>query len=261
MSTIWKQFKSNGIPGELVDKLEVAFVTLKENFYLGKHKPSELEGGHLAEIVMRILQWATGGLTNGRPYTPLGTPLPKFDQEVRRLESTSGAFAKSLRVHIPRVLLAMFDVRNGRGVGHPGGDVDPNIADSTLVAASADWVLAELVRLYHGVTLQQAQTIVDGLVERRVPIVEMFGDFPKVLRVDLSNPTKALIILYVRGTGGASAKELGNWLKVAEKEGRRILKRHDESALVHFDEEADRGFITRAGVIAIENRIDLTKTL
>jgi len=252
-TTIWEQFKNNGMPSELVDKLEEAYTRLKENFFLGKHRPSELEAGHLAELVLRILQWATGGI-GGQPYTSLGVQLPNFEQEVRRLGGQPTSYSKSIRIHIPRVLLSLYDIRNGRGVGHPSGEVDPNLADATFVATGADWIIAELLRIYHGISLNEAQAIVDGLVQRRVPVVQMFGDFPKILRADLKNPSRVLLILYLRGETGATSAELGRWLKIEPKEARRILRRHDSAALVHFVEEDDRGFITRLGIAEAEKR-------
>lgn len=261
MTDIWQQFKDRGLPEELVLKLRNSYVALKENFYLGKHKPSELEGGHFAEVVLRILQWATGGVPSGTSYTPLGKSLPRFDQEVKRLESGDSSTSKSLRVHIPRALLSLYDVRNGRGVGHPSGDVDPNLADATYVAMGADWVLAELIRIYHGLPLDQAQALVDGIVERQVPLVQMFGDFPKVLRRDLKNPAKALVILYVRGERGASCAELATWLRIESKEARRILRRHDEATWVHFDVDDDRGVLTRSGIVEVEQKIGLALSL
>lgn len=260
MSTIWDQFKAKGIPAELIDKLEDAYRTLKENFFLGKHKPSELEGGHLAELVLRILQWATGGV-GGAPYTPLGTQLPKFEQEVRRISSLSSTYSKSLRVHIPRVLLALYDVRNARGVGHAGGDVDPNLADATLVATGADWVIAELLRIYHGISLAEAQAIVNGLVQRRIPMVQMFGEFPKVLRPNYKNPFRTLLILYVRGDAGATSSQLGEWLKLEPKEARRILRRHDTAALVHYVDAEDRGMITALGISEVEKKAGAEKLI
>lgn len=261
MPSVWEQFKAQGLPPELVDKLETSYTELKEAFYLGKHKPSELEGGHIAELVLRILQWATSGISPAQAYTPLGKQLPKFDQEVKRLEGLPGTYSKTLRVHIPRVLLSMYDIRNSRGVGHPSGDVDPNLSDATFIVTAADWVLAELLRIYHGVPLNEAQTIVHGLVKRRVPVVEMFGDFPKVLLTDLSNPMKALLILYVRGEAGATADHLGTWLRIPSKEARRILRRHDGAALVHYDDGSDTGQITRNGITEVETRVNLARAL
>jgi hypothetical protein len=45
----------------------------------------------------------------------------------RALEGADqNAFPRALRVQIPRVFVALYEIRNNRGVGHVGGDVDPN---------------------------------------------------------------------------------------------------------------------------------------
>src|SRR5258707_12835883 len=72
---------------------------------------------------------------------------------------------RSFQILIPRLLPALFEVRNNRGVGHAGGDVDPNHMDAVFVLSSCNWVMAELVRVFHDVSVAEAQTFVDKLVE------------------------------------------------------------------------------------------------
>lgn len=252
MADLWQELKTSGLPDELVDELREAYTELKEHFFLGKHRPAELEAGRFSEAVFRVLQWATGGLPDGTPYTPLSKTLPRLDQEIERLKNRPSKYDKSLRVRIPRVLRSIYDVRSGRGVAHLSGEVDPNLADATLVSACADWTLAELLRLYHGVPLGEAQALVDGLVKRQVPLVEMFGDFPKVLRADLSNPKKTLLMLYNRGDEGASLVDLSRWLKVTLGAARQTLQRLDARAEVHFDEVKGTAFITKLGIKKVE---------
>lgn len=173
MSNVWQNFRSEGLPRELVDELRKSYEELKENFYAGKHRPQEIEGGRFAEAAIRVCQFETGGL-NGHPYTPLTDQLPPFSKEVDRLRSLPATHHDSLRMRIPRVLHSIYDVRNNRDIAHLTSDVDPNLADSNLVVANADWVLAEFVRLYHDVELDEAQAQVDGIVKRRIPAIEMF---------------------------------------------------------------------------------------
>ena len=64
----------------------------------------------------------------------------------------------AIRLHIPRTLRLVYDIRNKRDVAHLGPDIDPNLQDSTLVVSALDWVLAEFIRLYHaGMTPDNAQ--------------------------------------------------------------------------------------------------------
>ena len=117
----------------------------------------------------------------------------------------------SIRLNIPRAIRVIYDIRNGRDAAHLGaGDVDPNLQDATLVISNIDWVLAEFVRLYHNVKADEAQRIVDGLVVRAVPAVQDFDGFLKVLNPKLKASEYVLLLLYERGTTGATLDELGD---------------------------------------------------
>ena len=72
------------------------------------------------EVLVRVLQNELTGT-----YTPLGTKLGSFDQEclkLERLPHTTGV--EGLRVIMPRGLSFLYTLRNKRGIGHEGGDVD-----------------------------------------------------------------------------------------------------------------------------------------
>ncbi|MBB3083292.1 hypothetical protein [Geodermatophilus sabuli] len=47
------------------------------------------------------------------------------------------------------MMIGLYDIRNNRGVGHAGADVDPNHMDATVVLYQSKWLVAELVRLLH----------------------------------------------------------------------------------------------------------------
>src|SRR5690349_8508101 len=89
----------------------------------------------------------------------------------------------------------------------------PIIQDATLVISNIDWALAELVRLYHDVSADQAQQIVDGLVARAVPAVQDFNGFLKVLKPGLQASPYVLLLLYECGTRGATLAELDTWVR------------------------------------------------
>jgi hypothetical protein len=92
---------------------------------------------------------------------------PNMRDDYRELEKKSKTGKPgdhSMRVRIPRMLPALYDIRNNRGVGHVGGDVDSNLMDATAVYSMASWILAELVRAFHAVKTTDAQAAVDALV-------------------------------------------------------------------------------------------------
>jgi len=89
-------------PDDLVEELLKSYQQIKENYYLGKFKPSELEGGFFVECVRRIIDLELFG-----QYVPIGKNLNRFnDQEMRRYENGSGD--DSYRLHIPKSLKPRF---------------------------------------------------------------------------------------------------------------------------------------------------------
>ena len=117
-----------------------------------------------------------------------------FVSACRSLENKKSS-PRSFQILIPRLLPALFEIRNNRGVGHVGGDVDPNHMDSTAVLSMASWVMAEIVRVFHNVDLSDAQTLVDSLVERRIPLVWQSGNIKRVLDPSMGLKDQILLLI------------------------------------------------------------------
>lgn len=234
-------------PSNLVDEITECYLEQKKNYYLGKMRPNEVEGGRFAEAAFRMLQHAAG-----LPVTPIGVQLDTVAIS-RALENATSA-VDSVRFHIPRTLRVIYDVRNKRDAAHLGDGIDPNLQDSSLVSASLDWVLAEFIRLAQGLPPDRAFALVKAITIRRIPAVEQFGDFLKTLRPSLGPSDRALLLLYHRADAGATAAELSNWLKPKQRSnlGRTLTQlEHDKDYVVQI---GGRYRITRRGIGAIESR-------
>jgi hypothetical protein len=176
-------------PNELCEELIKAYTELKKNFSLGLFKPSELEGGFFVEVTRRIIE-----IELFNKYVPIGKNLNNFnDGEMRRYEQAKGE--ESFRIHIPRVLKSIYNLRNKRGVGHLS-KVSPNLMDSTLIVASCNWVLAEIIRLNSDLPADICQTIIDELVEKDLPLIFENGEVQRVLNPKISMKDQVLILLY-----------------------------------------------------------------
>lgn len=235
----------------LVAELLDAHEELKKNFHLGGLRLSAVEGGRFAEAAFRILEQEVTGT-----FTPLGDPLDT-DRLIRDLATTQrGAHPQSVRLHIPRCLRVIYDVRNQRDAAHLADGIDPNVQDATLVSATADWVLAEFLRLHHSVSADEAQSIVEALSIRTSPAIQMFGDVPKVLVPGLRAGEQILLLLQNQGSTGATRSELEQWIGPASRRNlsRTLNRLVNEAAFAHFD--GDRYFITVTGQIEAD-RIDL----
>lgn len=232
---------------KLVNELLEAYVEAKRNFYLGGLRLSAVEGGRFCEAAFRILEQVTTGA-----FTDLGKQLDVERLRDRLSKLSAGSYSDSIRLHIPRALRVVYDIRSKRDAAHLADNIDPNLQDATLVVSVLDWVLAEFVRSYHTVSADEALRIVDSLVTRRAPVVQDFAGFLKVLNPALKASEYTLVLLYQRGREGATLAELTEWAKPKMKPNlkttldRLVYNR----ALVHFD--GGRYFITESGMREVE---------
>jgi hypothetical protein len=247
-STIQSQLASS-LPSKLVEELLQAHAEAKRNLYLGGLRLTEVEGGRFCEAAFRLLEQITQG-----GFTPLGTQL-NTEKTIQQLEKLpKGSYPDSVRIHIPRALRLVYDIRNKRDAAHLADGIDPNLQDATMVISVLDWVLAEFIRLYHNVTADVAQQLVDQIVTRAVPVFQDFNGFLKVLKPNLAVSDHCLVLLYQRGEQGATYKEVENWVRPQMRAnlGRTLNGLAERKDLVHFD--GSRYFITRLGQKEVEAR-------
>jgi hypothetical protein len=234
-------FTSAGIPPQLVSELLEAYVEAKRRFHLGDHRPQEVEGGRFSEAAFRILQHASG-----QSVTSVGKTLPSVDKLLPTFENATGQ-PDSIRLHIPRTLKLIYDIRNKRDAAHLADGIDPNLQDATLVIGNMDWVMAELVRLYHGVDPNKTQKIIEDLVTREVPAVQEIGGQPVILS-KLTPRNQALLMLYRAGASGMTLNELAGALRADRKDHLKVrLAKLDEDRLVLLHPQSGRYHITNNG--------------
>jgi hypothetical protein len=237
------------LDARLVDELLSAYQEAKRNFYLGGLRLSAVEGGRFCEAAFRLLQQRTKG-----GFDPLGKQLDT-DTVIKQLSNTPAAQQpESVRLHIPRALRVVYDIRNKRDNAHLADGIDPNLQDASLVVAALDWVLAEFVRLYHSVPVHVAQDMVAKIVTRSAPAIEDIDGFMKVLRTDLMSSDLVLLLLYQKGPEGANFGDLRAWVRPKMRSNlRRTVNclEHDK-AFIH--EGNGRFRITRSGQKQVEDR-------
>jgi hypothetical protein len=234
---------------KIVDEMLQAYVEAKQKFYAGGLRLSEVEGGRFCEAAFRLLQQAAK-LT----VTPVGKTLKTDPVMTSLAQAAPGSVPDSVRLHIPRALRVVYDIRNNRDAAHLGDGIDPNLQDATLVATVLDWVLAEFVRLYHKITADEARRVVDDLVTRKAPAVETFDDFLKVLNPSLPAGDFVLLLLYQRGGAGAAMSELDTWVQPQMRGNlkRTVERLEHEKAFVH--QAKGRVTITMTGLAEVERR-------
>jgi hypothetical protein len=151
------------------------------------------------------------------------------------------------------MLIALYEIRNNRNVGHTGGDVDPNTMDATAVLYMCKWVVAELVRIFHGVDMHTAVAAVDSLVERIMPAVWIVDGKYRVLDTTLTMKEKALLVLYQVGEPVAESR-LVEWVEHSNASvfRRDILREAHSEKLVEYNAEEGTVQISPKGIRYVE---------
>jgi hypothetical protein len=219
--------------------------------YLERHwTPSELSGGKFCEIIYTILDGYASGTYAAKPSKP-----SNFVDACRRLESNTSV-PRSFQILIPRMLPALYEIRNNRNVGHVGGDVDPNYMDSMSVVSMTSWIMAELVRVFHSLDTQNAQKVVDSLVEYKVPLVWQSDEIKRVLNPNMILKEQILVLL-LASSNNATTEDLIKWTEAKNiKHFNAIIKKLHQDRLIELNTKYKKIQILPPGSSYIREKIE-----
>lgn len=221
----------SAIPAGLRDPLIAEYRSITRNYAEHRWQPSELAGGIFCEIVYTILHGYAS-----RKYASTPSKPRNFLDACRQLEASTNV-PHSFQILIPRALPALYDIRNNRGVGHAGGDVDSNHMDATLVLSMCNWIMAELVRVFHALPIPDAQRLVDDLADRTIPLVWEGQSVRRVLDTSLKLREQVIILLASKN-GSVSVSEVLDWTDCGNKAYfLKTLRQMHETRLIELSKD------------------------
>jgi hypothetical protein len=244
-----KRELSRSFPNDLVEKLIDTYLKIKEDYTVGNYRSTSTEAGRLSEIVLRIIQNSIEGR-----YTPLNQVLPVFHNEVFRLGNITGS-NDTIRFHIPRIIEVIHDIRNKRDVGHPKAELNANYSDATLSLYASSWVLAELIRICYNCDMDEAQHIVDELMQVQIPVIQEFGGFLKILNPKMELRNKILHFALYKKDEGITIEEIMTWTNKQHRRDNveKVLKQL-ENMEGHIHCQEGKYKITVTGISEIANK-------
>lgn len=203
---IYNEIKNNlslHVDESLVEDLLEHYRELRRFQFIDAEKTG-LNCAKFCETALKILTYITKGQMIRK--INVGNTIT----ELEKLPESS--FDDSIRILIPRNARIVYDIRNRRGIAH-SGEIKPNHIDTNLSVNICDWILSELLRIYHDSDVDRIEEIITGLTERKVPIIERFDEDLLILEKDLSFREEILLILYHFYPRMISNTELRMWLK------------------------------------------------
>lgn len=241
-------FKS--LPSGLRDDLLEAHNDIVRNYAERRWEPASLNGGKLCEAAYTVVR----GLADSK--FPARSKKPGNMVDACKSMENETAQPRSVRIQIPRMIVALYEIRNNRGVGHTGGDVDPNEMDATAVLYMSKWLLAELVRVLHILTTTEATEIVEALIKRQVALVWTSGEKKRVLKTGLTWTKKTLLLL-LSETGEVAETDLYRWIehKSLPVYRRDVLRPGHKERLWEYDETDHKIRLLTPGIEAAEQVI------
>lgn len=207
---------------------------------------SGLSVGKFCETVLRFLQFKLTG-----KYTPFGTNIGNFPDECRKLVQLPVANgSESLRILIPRALAFLNTLRGKRGIGHVGGDIEANEIDTAIAVKVCDWIISELIRQYHKLSLEEAYAVVKKIREQNIPLVWEVAGKKRILNSDATFLEKVLVLAYSELEDGILVEDLCEWSKHSNFSvfKRDVIANLDKRTLIEFDKTAGIVYISPTGI-------------
>lgn len=166
LDQIREELLEGGLHEESVDRLLDHYQSMKARMEDGEYDEAGTHLGNFCENMVNILRDQMGEDVLDRPS------LGNFVNN-----SLSGNVGTSepdsIRLQIPRVLRAAYDIRNNRDSVHVNLRVPVNHADTQAGFAMCSWMLAELLRVYgdgdHSDDMEEVGELIDEISE---PVTE-----------------------------------------------------------------------------------------
>lgn len=241
------------VPATFRAKLIQAYLDLKKNVAEVRHDAAGLATGRLCEIVLRFLQQKVLGTS-----TSFGTKIGNYADECRKLISSPiTAGNESERILLPRALVFLYTMRNKRGIGHVGGDVDANAIDVVTMARTADWIICELIRINHGLSLEEAQDIIDDISVRQLPSIWEVAGKKRVLKEGLKTRDEVLLLLYSTHDSAILVEDLCDWVEYSNPQMFKsiILAKLHKERFLEFDRESESIILSPKGTEYVEKNL------
>ena len=243
----------SSIPKQFRTKLLKHYRSLKSAHLEGRFDTCGLKTGKLCETLLRFLQQELTAT-----FIPFRNKIPNFQEECAKLEQlprSSGV--ESFRIVTPRALNFLYTMRNKRDIGHIAGDLDANEIDAATCVRLADWCLCELLRVTYALPLEEAQTLLNSIAERKLPVVWEVMGRKRILAGGLDYKSQVLLLLYSASDVGVAIEDLFEWTEYSHKSNFKVtvIGALHKKRLIEHDKDTDFVIISPAGMKAVEENL------
>lgn len=230
-----------------------SYLHLRAAYASSEYDAAGLRAGVFAEAIARFLQEELTGT-----HTAFGSRLPNFADlcaSFEKADKTKGH--ESIRISIPRCLSFIYTLRNKRGIGHIGGDIEANEIDAATLVRASDWVVSELIRIYHSLSIEEAQEILDAIAVRQTPSIWRVGGKHRVLDTSLSYSDQTLLLLHSTNDYAVPLEDLADWVEHPRLSDfkSKVVDRLHKRRMLEWDRTSDIVVLSPLGIRYVEEKL------
>ncbi len=170
----------------------------------------------------------------------------KFEDEFHKIlkEPKKNIEDETLCLVIPLVLKGGYTLRNKKRISHARG-INPEYMDCRLLCTIADWVMAELLRIFHVKENHEIEDIINKIISKKIPLIQIISNEIVILEKEISAALATMLVLYLNegtSTQDVIINELSKYysssnIKVSIGNNIRLRKIHkDNEGNIHLTE-------------------------
>lgn len=230
---------------ELANHLLDTFQNAQKNYFFEQWAACLADTGRFIEAVRRFLEFQ---FSDSNRYTPVAKTLKPLDARLlTSYENASGD--EAYRIHIPRVLYAIYGMRNKRGAGHLS-PIDPGHQDATVAISSVKWVLAELIRLNSTYDQNETTLLLGHVIETPVDGLWKIKNRVRVMVDGLNYADQVLYLLFAGGL--ETEDELQKSMEINLPYLRRQLEDLHYNKYIDYSKEDGKCVLSQKGARVIQ---------
>jgi hypothetical protein len=117
--------------------------------------------------------------------------------------------------------------------------------------------MAELIRVIHSLSLEEAQQLLDSISTRQIPYVWSVMGRLRILEPDLDYPSQTLLLGFSSSESAIPVEDIFDWVEHPRLANYRsdVLNRLHESRLIEYDKENQMVVISPSGIARVEEQI------
>lgn len=249
VSNIINTIEIDNLHKESVEEMIRHYTDMRFYHTIGKSEEVGLHGGKFCEHAANLVLFVLDEQIIDNPE------IEKILQQIDKSQNIS--IDQMIRVTIPRMIRAAYEIRNKRDTVHVNRKIKVNDVDARAILSICGWILAEFIRAYGTKDIEKASKMIDYVSKVDIPFIDDYKGKKMIMNSKLTVTQEILIHLMSVGIE-LDVNKLVEWIPDTNLNHiRTVLRQQQRKRTVHY--ERDLAKITPLGIKEVEEIIKLNQ--